>query len=414
MRVIIWLIVIQRGRFMEDFAKRLKDRVPLFDGSMGALLGLMGVDTQCPDLLSVTRPDLIRSIHEAYVEAGAEIILTNTFGATSIKLERAGLEARYGEIVGAAVQNARAVAGGALVALDFGPSGRFLAPVGDVSFDRMLSSYRDFCRAGRDAGADLVFIETQTDLAEMRCALIAARETGLSAAASSTYNPNARTLTGGAPDCAALICQALGAAAAGINCSGGPREMLPPLRAMRAVCPLPVVVQPNAGLPSAGPDGRAVFPFSPEEMAPCMAEILEAGASAIGGCCGTTPAHIARMRPLAQAAKAPESAWDGVVRICSTRVHMPLEDAAAALVSVRDLEALYDLEPDECALIDLTGLSPGEARETCQSAQTMTSRPLAFKGEGEALDAALAVYAGVAAVDCRGDDVPARWGALRL
>lgn len=400
---------------MEDFRRALSNRVVLLDGSMGALLGLMGVDAECPDLLSVTRPELIRGIHEAYVRVGAEVILTNTFGATSIKLERAGLSERAVEIVRAAVQNARA-SGASWVALDLGPTGRFLAPVGDVPFDRMLASHRAFCRAGAEAGADLVVIETQTDLAELRCALIAARETGLAVVASSTYSPSARTLTGGAPECAALICEALGAAAAGVNCSGGPLEMIRPLRAMRGVSPIPVVVQPNAGLPSVGPGGRAVFPFSPDAMAPHMAEILKAGASAIGGCCGTTPEHIARMRKLAGESAAPQPAWDGVKRVCSSRAFLPLSDVGTALREIEDLEDLYDLDPGECPLIDLTGRSPAEAREAAESAQSTTKAPLAFRADaGEALDAALSVYAGVAAVDCRGlGEVLARWGALRL
>jgi 5-methyltetrahydrofolate--homocysteine methyltransferase len=400
---------------MEDFRQALEKRVLLFDGSMGALLGQMGVEAECPDLLSVTRPELIRGIHKAYVKAGAEVILANTFGATSIKLERAGLDARSEEIVRAAVRNAKA-SGAKFVALDLGPTGRFLAPVGDVSFDRMMASLRAFCRAGADAGADLIVIETQTDLAEMRCALIAARETGLPVVASSTYSPNARTLTGGAPECAALIACALSAAAAGINCSGGPEQMFKPLQAMRAASPVPVVVQPNAGLPSVGADGRAVFPFSPDAMAPLMAKILAAGAAAIGGCCGTTPEHIAKMRPLADAAASPESAWDGVVRVCSARACVPLEDARKAIEEIADPEDLYDLEPGAMPLIDLTGLSPAEARAAVEAAQTITKAPLAFRADGEAaLDAALMVYTGVALVDGAGlDETIDRWGALPL
>ncbi len=400
---------------MEDFRHALSRRIVLFDGSMGALLGQMGVETECPDLLSVTKPDLIRGIHEAYVRAGAEVILANTFGATSIKLSRAGLEERSSEIAAAAVKNAKA-SGAPFVALDLGPTGRFLTPVGDVTFDQMMASLRAFCRAGAEAGADLIVIETQTDLAEMRCALIAARETGLPVVVSSTYSPNARTLTGGAPECAALIASALNAAAAGINCSGGPIEMLKPLKAMRLASPIPVVVQPNAGLPSVGPNGRAVFPFGPDAMAPHMAEILAAGASAIGGCCGTTPEHTAKMHTLTEAAQPPESVWDGVVRICSARAFIPLDEARDALEEIGDPEDLYDLEPDAVPVIDISGLSAEEARSAVEAAQTMTKRPLAFRADGEeALNAALEGYTGVALVDGVGlDEAIDRWGAVRL
>ena len=250
----------------------------------------------------------------------------------------------------------------------------------------------------------------------MRCALLAARETGLPVVASSTYSQNARTLTGGAPECAALICAALGAAAAGINCSGGPQEMLRPLRAMRAVSPIPVVVQPNAGLPSVGPDGRAVFPFGPEAMLPHMADILSAGASAIGGCCGTTPEHIAKMRTLADGAHAPAPAWDGVKRICSSRTFLSVEEASEALEEVSDPEDLYDLDPDAVPLIALSGLSSDQARANVEAAQTMTKAPLAFRADSaEALEAALEVYAGVALVEGAGlFEIAARWGAEHL
>jgi len=395
---------------MEDFRRALEKRVLLFDGSMGALLG---VETDCPDLLSVDRPDIIRGIHEAYIRAGADVILTNTFGATPLKLERSGHASRFEEIVAAAVKNARA-AGAPYVGLDLGPSGGFLAPVGDIRFERMLSSLRAFCQSGADAGADLIVIETQTDLAEMRCALIAARETGLPVVASSTYSQNARTLTGGAPECAALISAALGAAAAGINCSGGPKEMLRPLRAMREVSPIPVVVQPNAGLPAAGADGRAVFPFVPEAMLPHMAEILSAGASAIGGCCGTTPEHIEKMRTLIDGAHAPAPAWDGIKRICSSRSFLTVAEAEESLAEVSDIEDLFDLEPDAVPIISLNGLSPEDARATVEVAQTMTKAPLAFRADtAEPLDAALEVYAGVALVDGRNlSEIAARWGAV--
>ncbi len=402
---------------MKRFDECIRGNVLLFDGSMGALLASMGHSMECPELLNVEKPDVIASVHERYAKAGAQTTITNTLGSSRLKLKRTGYADRAAEFTRAAVENARRGAGeNVYVALDVGSTGDFLAPLGSLSMDDVLDNYREMTKAGAEAGADLVLLETQIDIAECRAACIAARETGLPVAASFTFNPNGRTLTGGSPECAALILAAVGATVMGVNCSGGPQEMLPILKAMRSVSPLPVIVQPNAGLPETDADGNVRYPFTPEIMLPHMQELLEAGASAIGGCCGTTPEHIALFATLTEGRTAPAPVCGDKDYICSTRQYVEIPDLADLTV-ITDTEDLYDLDPDELAIIDLAGLSPEEAAETAVEAQSICSAPLSFRSDDTGvLAAALLNYAGVAGVDAPEscDAAIAAYGAKRL
>ena len=185
---------------------------------------------------------------------------------------------------------------------------------------------------------------------------------------------------------------------------------------MRSVSPLPVIVQPNAGLPETGPDGKASYPFTAEMMLPHMRAILDAGASAIGGCCGTTPEHIALFSQLLPGRTPPTPACAEVEYICSPRRYAPVQGVADALTEIEDPEDLYDLEPDEFPLLDLTGLSPAEAAALVDEAQAICAAPLCFRAsDEEALAAALRAYTGVAGVDAAGCDAAiALYGAKRL
>lgn len=403
---------------MEPFLNALKERRLLFDGSMGSLLGAMGYASECPELLNVEAPGVIQGVHAHYMEAGAQVIITNSLGTTPIKLARAGLSGRAAELTRAAVKNAlEAAQHRAYVALDVGPTGEFMAPLGERTLDEMVAAFSLVCEAGAQAGANLILLETMTDIAEARAACLAARRTGLPVAASFTFESNGRTLTGGSPECAALTLWAAGASALGVNCSGGPEQMLSPLAAMRRACPLPVVIQPNAGMPAVDAEGHVHYPFSPEDMVPWMARILEAGASAIGGCCGTTPAHIAAFSRLSLASPA-VPAWDGQARVCSGRTALPVTVAQSGAVDVSEPDELYDLEPeDSAALVDLAGLTPQEAGALVEEAQSITSKPLLFAaGSPEALEQALYRYAGVAGVYAAPELQPvlSRYGAVRL
>ena len=256
---------------MKRFSEAIQSKILLFDGSMGALLSRMGHVTPGPDELAVTRPDVIRSVHQGYLDAGADVLLSDTFGATEMTLahkKRAGM----GETITAtAVRLAREVAGSrALVAVDMGPTSAFLYPTGEAMPADFYKTFFDQARCAKENGADFAMIETQTDLGEARLACLAARAAGLEAAVSFTFGrKTGRTLTGSPAECCVAALEAAGAAALGLNCSPSPEDMLGLLRAMRRVSALPVVVQPNAGMPETAPDGSTFYPYSPEKMREC-------------------------------------------------------------------------------------------------------------------------------------------------
>ena len=369
----------------------------LFDGSMGALLSARGVRAACPDILNLEQPDTIRAIHREYKDAGARVIITDTFGSSPAKLRRHRLDRRCEEIVAAAVQNARAAAqGDAWIALDVGPTGEMLAPLGNLPLEDAVSGYARQIRAGE--GADFALIETMTDIAEARSAMRAAREAGMPFAASFTFEASGRTMTGGAPECAAALAQRLGAFAVGINCSGGPEHLRGPMRAMLGACSLPVIIQPNAGLPEVR-GGETVYPFGPEEFVQRMRPLLEDGAAAVGGCCGTTPEHIRLLSALAAQYPAAESREEPQACVCSQRRLAPLDEALAGRMETSDPDDLYDLEDEPLAVLDLRGQGAEDAQEIVEEAQLSVQTPLGFRAEEPAvLEAALREYAGIAAV----------------
>lgn len=263
-------------------------RYLVIDGAMGTMLQAAGMAVgERPELLSITHPKQVRAIHEAYVAAGAEVITANTFGANALKL---GDAAHVADVFAAAVARARE-AGARYVAGDIGPTGSLLRPLGTLSFDEAYDLFAEQARAAADAGADLIIIETMTDLAEARVAVLAAKEqTRLPILATMTFEADGRTFLGTTPEAAAVTLDALGANAVGINCSLGPAEIRPFVARMRAVTAKPIMVQANAGLPRVE-QGTTVFDIDPEAYAHAVADIVEDGASIIGGCCGTTPAY---------------------------------------------------------------------------------------------------------------------------
>ena len=387
---------------MKRFSEAIQSKILLFDGSMGALLSRMGHATPCPDELAVTRPDVIRSVHQGYLDAGADVLLSDTFGATEMTLahkKRAGM----GEtITAAAVRLAREAAGSrALVAVDMGPTSAFLYPTGEAMPADFYKTFFDQARCAKENGADFAMIETQTDLGEARLACLAARAAGLEAAVSFTFGRNTgRTLTGSPAECCAAALEAAGAAALGLNCSPSPEDMLGLLRATRRVSALPVVVQPNAGMPETAPDGSTFYPYSPEKMRECARALLEAGASAIGGCCGTTFDHIRALKPLT-GGPVPAPAWDGQARLCSRRDCATVTEALEAVADLSDPEDAYDLEGDETAVrLDLRGLAPDEAAVRTLDASAATRLPLILRADdADALRAALLACPGRPAAD---------------
>ena len=267
----------------------------LFDGAMGTQLQERGLAAgELPELLCLSAPDQITAVHAAYVAAGADVVTTNTFGANAAKL---GDAASVEEVFSAAVACARA-ARPRYVAADIGPTGQLLEPMGTLAFDDAYELFARQARAADAAGADLFVIETMADLAEAKAALLAVRENSdLPVLVTMTFQEDGRTFLGTTPEVAAVTLSALGADAVGINCSLGPRDVAPLVERMLPWASCPVMAQANAGLPRVE-GGETRYDVGPEEYAAAVAGMLDAGVTIVGGCCGTTPAHIAAERSL--------------------------------------------------------------------------------------------------------------------
>lgn len=258
------------------------------DGGMGTMLQSFGIVTEhVPELLNLTDPDTIMKIHDMYAESGSDIIYSNTFGANSFKLRGSGHTVE--EIVGAGIRNAkRAAAGRALTALDIGPIGQLLEPAGTLKFEEAYECYKEIVLAGKEA--DLIVIETMTDLYEVKAAVLAAKENSdKPVLVTMTFEENMRTFTGVSPECMVALLEGLGVDALGVNCSLGPVELSPVLDKICSLTTLPVIAKPNAGLPDPVTNK---FNVGPEEFAESAAKLAEAGVTLFGGCCGTTPEHI--------------------------------------------------------------------------------------------------------------------------
>jgi len=284
-----------------EFRSLLSAGPILADGATGTMLHARGVGREtCFDELNLTRPDLILELHRAYLTSGARMIETNSFGANPYKLSAHGLDHRLAEInkraAELAVQAAREVAAKAWVAGSVGPLGVRLAPYGRVTAEQAEAAFRAQIEALLAGGADLIVIETHSDVAEVSAALRAARAAGdFPVIASLTFTRDDRTLMGDTPASASAALAAAGADVIGANCSGGPAQLLRILLQMKEAAPtLPLCVMPNAGWPERVAE-RILYPATPSYFAEHALAFREAGAAIIGGCCGTTPEHIAAM-----------------------------------------------------------------------------------------------------------------------
>lgn len=279
---------------MKSLSELLEKGVALLDGAMGTMLqDVTGVTLSCLEEFNLSRPKLVQKIHRSYLEAGADILLTNTLGANRIKLAEYGLQDKVGDINRAAIKLAKEAAKEkAWVAASIGPTGKFLAPLGKLGFDEAVESFREQIRSVAQAGADIILIETLSDLREMKAAIIAAKEVcDLPIMTTMTFQENGKTIMDADARCCCLVMQSLGAAAIGANCSLGPEGLLDILIRMRDVSQKPLLVQPNAGLPQLK-EGKTIFPATPEIFASYADKFCQEGVSIIGGCCGTTPDHI--------------------------------------------------------------------------------------------------------------------------
>jgi methionine synthase / methylenetetrahydrofolate reductase(NADPH) len=314
---------------MPAFSDIFGDRPVLADGAMGTVLNARGVPiNRCYDELNLSDPEMILSIHQDYLQAGAEILETNTFGANRLRLARHGLADKVAEINAAGVRIAREAverlkqkqAGEAWVAGAVGPLGVPLEPLGKTGLDEARAAFDEQVRALVAAGADMIIIETMPALNQARQAVLAAREAApdLPVMVMVTVDDESNCLDGASPAHAAAVLTEAGADAVGVNCSTGPATVLTAIEAMRAATPLPIAAMPNAGIPRAV-EGRTIYFCSPEYMASFARKALAAGAQILGGCCGTTPNHIRAMRAAARAFEGDTHVGDsgGVIEISS-------------------------------------------------------------------------------------------------
>lgn len=292
---------------MNGFLDALRERVLLFDGGMGSMLIAAGLaDGEAPDEWSIKRPETLVDIHTKYLEAGADVIQTNTFGATSIKLaascrdgapDTAALNIRAAEIARQALDEF--IGGGRFLAGDIGPTGEFFPPMGTLSVDEARNAFREQAAALERGGVDLFLIETMYDIREAVEAIRAVREvSGKPIVCELTMEKKKKgyfTIMGDSPEKASEILVAEGAAVIGANCSITSGEMIDLAGEMRSLTDAPLLFQPNAGKPEMD-GGKAAYRQDPEEFAADLIKMVKAGANAVGGCCGTTPDFIRAAR----------------------------------------------------------------------------------------------------------------------
>ena len=399
-----------------------QDGILILDGAMGTELQKRGLPPGGqPELLNLTAPGLVQDVHRAYLQAGSRVVYANTFGANALKLARSGHT--VDEAAGAAVALAREACApfGAKTALDIGPLGELLEPMGTLRFERAYDLFRELALAGARAGADLAVIETMTDLYEAKAALLAVKEnTSLPVLVTMSFEQTGRTFTGCTIPSMARTLEGLGADAVGLNCSLGPDLLLPLVRELCENTRLPVIAKPNAGLPD---PATGEYGMGPEEFAAALVLCLEAGATILGGCCGTSPDYI---RTLAKAlegrAPAPRTYrsagfvcsamtpcfLDGV-RVIGERVNPTGKKRLQQALLEQDLDYVLDLavqqEDAGADILDVNVGHPGVDEavmlpQAVKKIQSAAALPLQLDSSSPAaLEAALRVYNGKAAVN---------------
>ena len=309
-----------RFRTTDPFLRRVfaGEEFLVFDGAMGTMLQEAGLKAgELPELLNFSHPETVTAIHRVYVEAGADVISANTFGANAHKL---GDAASVEDVFVAAIACARK-SGARYVAADIGPIGALLKPLGTMDFDEAYNLFAQQARAAQAAGADLFVVETMTDLLEAKAAVLACLEcTELPVVATMTFGEDGCTFLGTSPEICAMTLSALGVQAVGINCSLGPDALAPLLARMAPFARVPLMVQANAGLPRIE-NGRTLYDIDAEAYVHAAEALLDAGATVVGGCCGTSPDYIARIRALVSACTPmpPQSRDAHAFAVCSAQ-----------------------------------------------------------------------------------------------
>ncbi len=407
-----------------SFRDDLKQKVLVFDGSMGRMLFENGLGAgTCPEEWNLTHPGILRKIYKGYVDAGSDIIQTNTFQSHSIKLEEYGLKDRHYEINYQAAKLAKEVAGGkCYVAASIGPLGKLLEPFGELTFEKAYDTFKDQIIAVADGGADIISFETFTDISELRIALLAAKENcSLPAICSVSYEQNGRTLMGTEPGICAAILHSMGADLIGTNCSFGSEYMIG-IAESYGKTGLPFSVKPNAGLPEIV-DGKQVYKETPEGFAGFVPVFLRNGARLLGGCCGTTPQYIAEIAKLVRTSEAENKDFTGVEpdidyltsasqKIAFSaigaagpgRIDVSTDTALRDSLKAGDIGAVTDaamdlLDEESDIIIADADLENSEdsllLAKVVKEAQTYLKQPFILKSNNiKLLDAALRVYKG--------------------
>ena len=277
---------------MKKITELIKEQRVYFDGGTGTLLQSMGLPAgQSPELWNITEPEKIISLHNMYFDAGAHIVKTNTFGVNREKFEN------YAELIRAGINCAKTAAKGrenAYVAYDMGPTGQLLEPLGQLRFEDAVSIFADNVKVAAESGADLILIETMNDSYETKAAVLAAKENSdLPVFVTNVFDASGKLMTGADPAAMTAMLEGLRVDAVGMNCSLGPDLMLEIMEQFAKYSSLPVIVNPNAGLPEVR-DGETVYNIGAEEFSDYMVQLTQRGATILGGCCGTTPEFIAK------------------------------------------------------------------------------------------------------------------------
>ena len=409
--------------------ERLGKELLYFDGGMGTLLQERGLQPgELPETWNLLHAEEIREIHRKYIEAGSDIVLTNTFGANALKFHDDAYSLE--EIVNAAVGHVKAAAEQAgngrriYTALDIGPTGKLLKPMGDLDFETAYEAYKEVMIYGEKAGADLIHIETMSDTYELKAAVLAAKEnTSLPVFATTIFDERGKLLTGADVPSVVALLEGLRVDAFGINCGMGPEQMIPILEQITKYSSLPVIVKPNAGLPKQK-NGQTYYDVSPEEFAEVMKKIVEMGAVVIGGCCGTTPDHIkamadaCRMIPIKPVEKKNftmvssygQSVFLGTgSKIIGERINPTGKKRFKQALKEHDLDYILregiTQQDNGAHILDVNvGLpdidEPALMKEVEQELQSVTSLPLQIDTvDVEAMEGALRIYNGKAMVN---------------
>ncbi len=413
----------------KQFRELVEKRVVILDGATGTNLQRLGMPVGgCPEHWILEHPELVLDLQRSYVEAGADIIYAPTFTANRIKLAEYGAKHQLVEMNRALVAISRVAVArhNAFVAGDMTMTGRQLAPVGDLEFETLIDVYREQARVLYEGGVDLFVVETMMSLQESRAALIAIREVcDLPVMVSLTYETDGRTLYGTDAKTALAVLQSLGADAVGLNCSSGPAEMLAAVEEMREIANIPILAKPNAGLPKLR-DGATVYDMTPEAFAAAGAELVKAGASIVGGCCGTTPEHIVALTRAVEGLPAPKIRTEKKRLLATERSVLQIDPDGPFLVvgerinptgkkalQAELLEGSLDLvcrmareqEENGAAILDVNmGMNGIDEKAMMLAAidelTTATSLPLCFDSSNvEVLQAALRRYPGRALIN---------------